>query len=120
MFFSFGGGYVQGDAGTYGCVMAPAYLPQGVTVTDMFASVWDAEGAYNIDVNLRRVDNFTGTTATMATASTSGTFTGVQVVNDASITDPLILYPDYSYYLTACLQSGNTRLYSVRLYYTAP
>ncbi len=120
MFFSFGGGYVQGDAGAYGCVMAPAYLPQGVTVTDMFVSVYDNDGTNNITVDLRRVDNFSGTQAAMATASTTGNFAGVQTVSDASIVNPLIAYPDFSYYVTTCLFSGNTRLYSVRLYYAVP
>ncbi len=119
LFFPFGGGYFQGDSANYGCVVAPAYLPQGATVTDMFASVYDNDPARGISVALRRLDNFNGSTNTLATASTTGagTFAGVQVVNDASIDNPLVVQPDYTYYVTTCLGSSSIRLYSVRFYY---
>lgn len=120
MFFPFGGGYFQGDAENYGCLVAPVYLPQGVTVTDMFVTTYDNDGSFNATFNLRRADNFAGGATTMASAATTGSFAGVQVVSDASIDDPLVLYPDYSYYVTTCLLSGSIRLYSVRLYYTEP
>ncbi len=122
VFFSFGGGYFAGNAANYGCLIAPAYLPAGATVTDMFVSVFDNDSARAIAVTLRRVDNFTGTGGTMATATTtaSGAFNGVQTISSSTITNPVIAYPDYSYYVTACLGSASIRLYSVRLYYTSP
>ncbi len=120
LFFPFGSGYFQGDAENYGCLVAPVYLPNGATVTDIFATVYDNDATYNLSLDFRRVDNFAGGTDTMAAMTTAGTFAGVQVVSESTITEPLVLYPDFSYYLTTCLLSGNIRLYSVRLYYTAP
>lgn len=119
LFFPFGGGYFQGNTENYGCMVAPVYLPYGATVTDMFTTVYDNDATYNIAITLRRVDNFAGGTETMGTANSSGNFAGVTTLNDASITEPLIVYPDYSYYVTACVQSSSIRLYSVRLYYTS-
>jgi hypothetical protein len=120
LFFPFGGGYFQGDSANYGCLVAPVYLPNGATVTDIFATVYDNDATYNLSMNLRRVDNFNGGAITMAAMTTAGTFAGVQVVSESMITEPLVLYPDFSYYITTCLLSGNIRLYSVRLYYSVP
>jgi hypothetical protein len=117
MFFPFGGGYFSGNADAYGCMVAAAYLPQGAEITDMFASVYDDDATSNLSVTLRRVDNFAGGTVTMADATTSGQFAGVQVINDFTIVEPIVVYPDYSYYVTTCVLSGSIRLYSVRLYY---
>ena len=117
MFFPFSGGYFTGDADAYGCMVAPAYLPKGAVLTDMFATVYDDDTTYNISVNLRRVDNFSGGTDTMATASSAGAFTGVQTIVDSTIEFPTIVYPDYSYYVTTCVLSGSVRVYSVRLYF---
>jgi hypothetical protein len=107
VFFSFGGGYFTGDADAYGCLIAPAYLPQGATVTAMFVSVYDNDAARNITVTFRRVDNFTGSGTSLASTSTSGSFAGIQTIATSSITDPVILYPDNSYYLTTCLGSSS-------------
>jgi hypothetical protein len=119
LYFPFSGGYFQGDSENYGCMVAPAYLPDGATITDMFATVYDDDTTYNFSISLRRVDNFAGGTDTMATASSSGDYAGLTTINDATIDDPLIVSPDYSYYVTTCALSGNMRLYSVRLYYTS-
>lgn len=119
-FFPFSGGYFQGDSQNYGCRVAPVYLPNEAEINDMFVSLYDNDTTFNMTVNLRRVDNFSGGIDTMATAGTTGSaaFNGVQVANDTTINEPIIVYPDYSYYLTACALSSNMRLYSVRLYYT--
>ncbi len=116
-FFSFGAGYIVGNSQNYGCLMAPAYLPHGVTVTDMFSTVFDDDATFNMAVTLRRVDNFTGTTAILATASTAGEFNGIQVLSDFTIENPLVQYPEYSYYVTTCTLSSTHRLYSVRIYF---
>lgn len=118
VFFPFGGGYFAGTTDAYGCMVAPVYLPEGASVVNVFASVFDNDANLGIIVTLRRVDNFAGGTDTMATASTTaaGTFNGVQVINDGTINFPVVEYPGYSYYLTTCLGSTDIRLYSVRLY----
>ena len=103
--FPFSGGYIEGDATNYGCVVAPVYLPNGVLITDMFVSVYDDDPGRGITVNLRRVNNFSGVTDTMASVSTTvtGTFSGIEVLNDNSIDEPQTVYPDYSYYVTTCV-----------------
>ena len=115
-FFSFGG-YFTGNSGAYGCVEAPVYLPANVPVKAMFVSVYDNDATRTISTALRRVDNFSGAVSTMATVSTSGASAGIQVLVDDTVNFPVVLAPDFSYFLTTCLGSTMTRLYSVRLYY---
>lgn len=116
-FFSFGGGYFAGTGAAYGCLTAPVYLPAGVPVQSMFVSVYDNDPGRPVSVALRRVDNFTGSGSTMASVSTTGpaASTSIQVLADATISNPIIRAPDYSYYVTTCLGSSSLRLYSVRL-----
>lgn len=121
-FFPFGSGYMRGNSAAYGCLVAPVYLPQGVTVTDMFVTVYDNSNTYNSYVDLRRIGNFDGAGSLMATATTSGvTSSGsIYTVSDSTISNGVVLYPDYSYYVTTCLQSDAVRIYSIRLYYSEP
>lgn len=116
-FKSFPGGYVTGDGSNYGCLLAPAYLPDGVTVTEMYATVFDDDAVRNIYVELRRLDNFTGDTMVMATASTTGQIDMIQIPSDSTIASPDVTYPGFSYYLTACVTSADIRLYSVRIHF---
>lgn len=120
-FMYFYGGYIRGAATGYGCVEAPVYFPTPAMVVDLFASVYDNDPVSGLTITLRRVDNFSGTTAILAEASTSttGASTNILVLNDYTIEFPIINYPQYAYYLTTCLTSANMRLYSVRLYYQA-
>jgi hypothetical protein len=119
--FYFHLGYQQGvTAPAYGCMMAPAYLPNEVHLTELFASVWDndANPDEDVEIKLWRVSNFDGAVDEMAQASTSGAQEGIVVINDITIGFPDTLYPEYAYYVTTCLTSPDLRLYSVRLYYT--
>jgi hypothetical protein len=116
-FFPFSGGYLQGDSENYGCVEAEAPLPSGFVVKRMSVSLYDNDAGRNVSVTLRKVDNFTGTGSVMGQVSTLGTSNSVQVLTDSFIVGSLVSYPDFSYYLTTCLGSGNIRLYSVQLYY---
>jgi len=117
-FFPFGGGYFQGGSGAYGCMVAPVYLPNGATIVEFFASVYDNDASAFIEVRLRRVDNFAGGTDTLGSAATTGAgaFAGIQVISESTIDQPVVSYPNYSYYLTVCLASADIRLYSVRIY----
>jgi hypothetical protein len=117
-FFPFGGGYFQGDASNYGCMEAPIYLPDGSVIEQVFASVYDYDAGRGIYVDVRRVDNFNGSTDILASmgTSTAGAFDGIEVISDVTIDNPIVVYPDYSYYVTTCLGSGSIRLYSVRVY----
>lgn len=116
----FAGGYIRGTSAHNGCVKAPAYLPNGATVTYVYASVYDNDGTYNIGIDLTRVNNGTGVTGTIASLSSTGTSTVIRNLLDASIDHPLVDYPTYSYYVTSCLLSSDIRLYSVRIYFDGP
>ncbi len=114
-FFDFAGGYVDGR--NTACLKAPAYLPDGVTVSEMWTSLYD-NASGGVVVNLRRVHNYTGVTNVMAAASTSTDSTSIQTPGDSSISFAEVSHPYYSYYVDTCLSSSNHRLYSVRIYYT--
>jgi hypothetical protein len=109
------------DQISYGCVEAPISFTDGVTLTDVYATVYDNDVFYSAVVNLWRVDNIYGTVTPMAAVETSrpGASDGLQVLHTASIAEPVVAYPDYAYYLTICLRSTGIRLYSVRVYFQA-
>jgi len=115
--FSAGALYGENVSGT--CLMAPAYLPNGATVTDMFITAYDNDATNNTYVNLWRVDNYAGTSAqVMASVATAGVSTYIQTPGTYTITYPDVVYPTYSYFVTTCLSYSELRLYSVRIYYT--
>jgi hypothetical protein len=114
-FFSFSGGYVNGDGSA--CLKAPVYLPKGAVVYRTYASLYDNDSSGSITVNLRRVNKSTGATNVMASMSTTSDSTSIQNRPDLSISYPEIEYPLYAYYATTCLKSADHRLYSVRIYY---
>jgi hypothetical protein len=116
-YFDFAGGYINGD-GT-ACLKAPVYLPNGVVVTSVWASLYDnAPGS--VMVRMRRVDVSSGTSNVMASLGTESDSTAIQQRSDSSIGDAQIDYPSYAYYLTVCLNYAGHRLYSVRIYYAQP
>ncbi|MBD3389129.1 MAG: hypothetical protein GF414_09585 [Candidatus Altiarchaeales archaeon] len=118
IFFFFSGGYAEGEHNN-SCMMAPVYLPDGVTIEEIYATVYDNDSGsdVNVFVKLYRMNNYSGTTDLMAYMETTSESTNVQIIEDTTIDYPNILYPNYSYYLGACLQSINTRIYSVQIYY---
>jgi hypothetical protein len=117
--FWFATGAFQGaNATTSGCLMAPAYLPNGATVIDVYASVYDNSTTYNVPISLKRVENYTGAVDTMASITSAGASTAIQSLVAPSISNPSVSYPNYSYYATACVRSSDTAVYSVRIYYT--
>lgn len=113
-YFLFSRGSIEGDT-AFPCMMAPAYLPEGAEVFEMWASVID-NAANNITVILRRVDNYNGNMDIMASTSSSGTSTSITSISDLTIDFPLVEYPTYSYYVTTCVPD-TVELYSVRLWY---
>jgi len=118
MFFSFWGGYMRGG-NINTCVTAPVYLPQGVTIYDIYASVVDNDAAANVWIDLYRVDNYNGAVDVMAEMSTTAPYasSAITTLNDWPLSYPIVSYPSYSYYVGACLTSANTYLYSVRIWY---
>jgi hypothetical protein len=107
-------------AGYAPCLKAPVYLPQGALVYQFWASIYDNDGGYNVGVNLRRVDNFSGASSISASVISTGASTTIQSVGDYSIARPIVQYPLYSYYATLCLNGSATKVYSVRVWYLEP
>ena len=116
-FFDFETGYLEGG---FACLKAPAYLPNGVTVDYVGASLYDNDEDDRVVVELKRVDVVSGAVNTMATLGTPWASTDIQSVGDGAIVYPEVSYPGYAYFLTICLGSVDHRLYSVRIYYTEP
>ena len=116
--FWFSGGAIEGTGAGGTCLMAPAYLPNGARITQLWASVYDNDAGYNVSVSLRRVNNYLGTMVVLAQASSSGASTSIQSVTAPSIANPVVEYPTYSYYATVCVSSASVSLYSVRIWYT--
>jgi hypothetical protein len=119
IFFFFGGGYIQGGNAN-SCVMAPAYLPNGATVYDIYASVVDNDAAANVWIRLFRVNNNTGVVNEMAYMYTDDVYHSPDIISleDDSVDYPIVEYPTYSYYVGSCLASSAIHLYSVRIWYT--
>ena len=111
-------GYIRGTAISGGCIQAPVYLPPYARIYQVWASVIDNDAANNMSVWLTRSSNLTEGEATdMSTLSTSGSSTSIQSLSDFSITEPIIVHPDYSYFVSTCMASADLKLYSVRIWY---
>jgi hypothetical protein len=111
-------GSVSGTGSGGGCVQAPAYLPHGATVTSVWASVVDNDASHDIHITLhRRANRDLYDVADMAALQSSGQSTSLTTPSDSTISSPEVRHPDYSYYITTCLPTAQTSLYSVRIYY---
>lgn len=111
-------GYVVGGPG---CGMAPLYLPNRARLTEVWASLYDNDAAPDRDAWLYvyRVNHFTGATQLMAFLSTAGRtpWDGIISVADTGIDYAKVDHLNYGYYAYGCVQSPNTRIYSLRLFY---
>jgi len=118
-FFTFSGGYFHPKSAAI-CMMAPAYLPHGATITAFWATAYDntATGAIQY-LSLFRLDNYSGTTTTLASVSTTNAYVNSSLftIGDSTIANPLVLFPDYSYYVAGCLSEYSSRIYNIRIYY---
>lgn len=121
-FFPFGGGYFVGNSMAEGCMVAPVNLPDGVVIREFFVSAYDNDATIDFSLNLWRINNFDGSVETLGGVQTTipGAFAGIEILNDPSIASSFVVRPDYSYYLTTCLLSGNIRLYSARFHFEFP
>jgi hypothetical protein len=108
---------VKTDQSSYGCVEAPVNLPDDVTLTSFYASVYDNDRLFGAGVTLWRVNNVNGVVTALASVGTgrSAAYDGIQVLQTSSIVEPVVSYPAYAYYATICLRSTDIRLYSLRL-----
>ena len=120
-FFHFGGGNIYGksDASGATCLMAPVYLPHGVTITDVYATVVDDSTDLYIWLRLFRLDNYSGQVLEVAYMATTveQASSYLTTIYDATITNPDVEYPTYSYYIGGCIPGAAIKLYSVRIYY---
>ncbi len=120
-FFSFFGGNIYGkDEVTSGtCLMAPVYFPDGVTITDLYATVIDNDAAVQISLRLYRLDNYSGDVVEIGNAQTTYEYVNpnLTTIYDSSILNPDVSYPDFSYYVGTCINDSDIHLYSVRIYY---
>jgi hypothetical protein len=111
-------GYVRGGPG---CGMAPLYLPGGARVTAVWSSMVDNDGATGQDawVYVYRLNHFSGATQLMAFISTAGYTPSTAIITPADLVIDYarVDHLNYSYYAYGCVQSANTRLYSLRVFY---
>jgi hypothetical protein len=115
--FSFSEGYFRGGASN-SCLMAPAYLPQGVAINQIWATVMDNATNQYVWVGLFRLDNLNGFVTQITEFYTTNTHQSQSLQSIGSINlNTLVDYPTYSYYVAACLTGSSTRLYAVRIYY---
>lgn len=120
-FFSFYGGSIYGkdEVASGTCLMAPVYFPDGVTITDLYATVIDNDAAVQISLRLFRLDNYSGDVVEIGNAQTTYEYVNpnLTTIYDATILNPDVSYPTYSYYVGACINDSDIHLYSVRIYY---
>lgn len=111
-------GFIKGTAISGGCIQAPVYLPPFARVYQVWVSILDNDGSNNASVWLTRSSNLTADLSMdMATISTSGSSPDIQSLSDQTINEPIVIYPQYSYFVSTCLASENLKLYSVRIWY---
>jgi len=113
-------GSIEGNANGNGCIMAPVYLPNNAEVYQMWASMVDNEASYTTYVDFRRVDNYTGAMTTLAHVETTVDSPSVVNIGDNTITEPVIQYPDFSYYITTCVSNPLNKILSVRFWFNLP
>jgi hypothetical protein len=112
-------GHMRGKSATDGCVQAPVYLPRGARVFQLYASILDDDSGADVYVTLMRSDNFAYHDAdTMGSTHTNGASDSIQTPYDQTIQHPDVEYPRYHYWVSMCLPSADTKLYSVRIYFT--
>jgi hypothetical protein len=119
-YFLFTGGFFGSGLNSGGCFMAPVYLPHGVTINNFFMFLYDNSTTHDISVFLRRKHNQnTSSSEIMAGVSTSGASTNVQTLGDITVDFPVV-DPNYSYFITTCMQTGNNdlRIYGSWIYFT--
>ncbi len=116
-YFWFNGGYWYGNDSYSTCFMAPVYVPDGVNIYQVWATVFDNDGVNDLWISLYRQDNYTGIVSQMASMASAGESTSLASAYDISVNNGKVSYPQYSYYLGTCLSDSNHRLYNVRVWY---
>jgi len=116
-FFNFFGGFIKGTDAAYGCMVAPVQLPDGATVVNLFGYLYDNDDTRDVELALRRQPNSTTASGeTMASVSTTGDFTHVQIPGDTTVINEVVNNSSYSYYLTVCVGSELTQLHAAWIF----
>ncbi len=112
-------GYIGGTS-SFGCLRAPAYLPDGARVSQLAASMADMNSADDMSVSLVRTNNATLSLATEMARVTSSDSTIDPTTRwyvDMSISGPEVSYPQYSYYVYVCVPDFLFQLHQVQIDY---
>ncbi len=120
-FFSFGHGRIEGDADAlhFGCIMAPATLPDGYVLYQFYASLYDNDPADYVWMDFWRLQNYTGVTEKIGRIVTTSDGSGVQSIGEKDIPAAFqeIDALNYSYYAVTCLGNDSQGVYSARFWY---
>jgi hypothetical protein len=116
-FFSFYGGYWVGYSSST-CLMAPLYPPNGTEIYQLWSTIYDNDPTYQIWMSLFRVDNYGGIVDIMASIASGEPYAhdGWTQIYDTSVDFPIVVLPQYSYYLGMCNESTSTLLLSTRVW----
>ena len=100
-------------------------LPQGATITELRAWVWDSDPSGYVQVNLYRAANGSGSTSMASVFTTVGFNVGsVQNLATTTIANATVDNVNYRYFLEVTLApnaaTSNIRFYNARLTYTLP
>ncbi len=112
-------GAVRGTNSQSTCLMAPAYLPNGATITSLVMTVIDNDTINRIIVALYRANKNTGGATVVASTSTTNSFASSNPQDFATntISNGVVDNLNYSYYVTTCLPAATIQLYSARVFY---
>ncbi len=117
--FYFNYGYIAGDGdGSSTCMYAPLNVPAGATISWFYANVTDNNAGLDMTVFLRRVNKDTGYAEVMASVTSSGADSGIDVLFNLTITEPLVSW-HFAYFVTTCVYD-DFKLYNARVYYDEP
>jgi len=107
------------NAASAGHMVAPVNLPQGAKVTGMMAEFYDTVFSYDVTVSLNH-RSFGGSEVVAMAALNSSSIFNYGTKSTSSVTDPVISYASYGYYLDLSAtnwSSGGLAVTAVCIYY---
>ena len=118
--FDFFNGTWEGRSWGDGCMVAPVYLPDGVTVTGVLVTFIDNDVGNHINFDLFRTNLSTSVVENLAYLNTTSfsESPNPQQHSTTFITYGTIDHSNYTYFLTTCLPTENTKLVGLQVYYT--
>lgn len=109
-------GRIVGSDQTYGCLVAPVYLPGDVEVVALWVSAIDEDSTFDVSMTLRKISSVSVSSVAMVTATTVGT-PGLATAANPDVEDPMVMRETQSLYLTTCVPSRDLELLSARILY---